>query len=119
MIDKIEVYVRNEEVVTGQTIIGRPMSDGLTTHYCTAKEALKTERVMPEADRLTLAVVYDFANAKELKVEVHDVTTFKGKLKASLKGIKTTPTIIIGKLRIEGEQSSELLKSKLESYFNK
>lgn len=118
MVDKIEVYIRNEEVVTGQAIIGRPMSDGVSMHYCTAKETLKTEKVMSEASRLALEVANEFAKEKGLNVEVYDVSTFKGKLKAILRGIKTTPAIIIGKARIEGEHSSELLKSKLKSHFN-
>jgi len=118
MVDKIEVYIRTEEVVTGQAIIGRPMSDGVTTHYCTSRETLKTEKITPEADKLVLEVVNEFADEKGLDVEVYDVSTFKGRFKASVKGVKTTPTIIIGKARIEGESNLELLKNKLKSCIN-
>jgi len=114
MVEKIEVYVRNEEVVTGQAVIGRPVAG----HWCTAKETLKAQKVMPEADRLTLKIVTEFAREKALRLEVYDVSIFKGKLKASLKGVKTTPTIIIGSRKIEGEHASGSLRSKLQSYLS-
>lgn len=117
MIGKIEVYIKTEEAVIGQAIIGRPISDGVTTHYCTVKESFKTEKVMSETDRMALEVVKEFANARGLSFEVYDVSTLKGKLTARLKGIKMTPAIIIGKVKIEGEYPSEVLRSKLESYF--
>jgi hypothetical protein len=98
MIDKVEVYVRNEEVVVGQTIIGRPIAD----HWCTAKDTLKTEKVMPETDRIALEVVNEIAREKGIKVEVFDVSSFRGNLKAKSMGVKKTPTVVIGKNKIEG-----------------
>jgi len=116
MIDKIEVYIKTEKIITGQRVT-EPISDGVMKHYCLSKKLLETEKVTPEADKLTLEVVNAFANEKGLDVEVCDMSTPKGKLKAMLKGIKTTPAIIIGELRIEGEHVSEPLKNKLEHYF--
>jgi hypothetical protein len=107
---KIEVYIRNKEVPVQRTFVRGP-----SDHPCLDKENLIYERIMPDVDRLTLEVVNNFAKEKGLQVEVCDVSTFKGKLKASVKGIDKTPTIIIGKSRIEGELASELLRSKLES----
>jgi len=109
--DKIEVYIRNEEVVTGRAIIGRPILD----HWCTAKETLKTEKVLPEADRMTLEVVNEFAKANGLSAEVYDVSSFKGKLKARLREVKITPTVIMGNQKIEGERTAESLKNMLKS----
>lgn len=117
MTGKIEVYIRNEEVVTGQAIVGRPISDGVTMHYCTATETLKTTKVTPEADRVALEIVNKFAQENGLHVEVHDVSSFKGKLKAKLRGVKTTPTIVVGNQKIEAEQTLESLKNVLESCF--
>ena len=108
MAGKIEVYIRNKEVPVQRTFVRGPPD-----HPCLDKESLIYERIMPDVDWLALEVVNDFAKEKDLQVEVCDVSTFKGKLKASLKGIDKTPTIIIGKSRIEGD--SELLRSKLES----
>jgi glutaredoxin len=113
MVDKIEVYVKNEEVIVDSAITGRPISDGLTTHYCTVRESLKTEKVMSEGDKVALEVVKKFAVEKGLKVDVYDISTFKGKLQASLKKVRRTPTIIIGKSRIESEDDLKQLESKL------
>jgi len=112
MIDKIEVYVRNEEVSV-QTVFVR----GPVDHPCLDKKTLETKRVMPETDRLALDVVNEFAKEKGLQVRVCDVSTVTGRLKARFKGVNKTPVVVIGKDRIEGEQASDL-KSKLESYFN-
>ncbi|MGB9740388.1 MAG: hypothetical protein ACP5IM_00385 [Candidatus Bathyarchaeia archaeon] len=98
MIDKVEVYVRSEEVVVGQTVIGRPIAD----HWCTAKDTLRTEKVSPEADRTALEVVNEVAKEKSVKVEVVDVSTLGGKLKAKRAGIKETPAIIISGNKIYG-----------------
>ncbi|NWG11467.1 hypothetical protein HXY33_06970, partial [Candidatus Bathyarchaeota archaeon] len=73
MIGKIEVYVKNEEVVIDDAYVGRPMGD----HWCTFKETLKTEKVMSEADRLALKVVNELAKERGLEVEVYDVSCFK------------------------------------------
>jgi 5,10-methylene-tetrahydrofolate dehydrogenase/methenyl tetrahydrofolate cyclohydrolase len=114
VINKIEVYVRKEKTLVGQ-YVSEPLSDGVMKHYCFSKKVLEYEKAMPEADKLALEVVNKFAEAKSLKVEVLDVSTLKGKLKASFKGIRKTPVVIVGRSRIEGEQTSKLLKSKLES----
>jgi hypothetical protein len=113
MVDKIEVYVKNKEVIVDSTMTGRPVSDGLTTHYCTMRETFKTEKVVSDTDKLALEVVEKFAAEKGLKVDVHDISTFKGKLQASLKNVTKTPTIIIGKNRIESEEDLRQLENKL------
>lgn len=112
MIDKIKVYVRNEEAPVGTGFVRGPPD-----HPCLDVNIVKTERVIPETDRLALEVVNEFAREKGLQVEVCDVSTLKGKLKASLRGINKTPVVLIGKGRIEGEHDLELLRTKLESYF--
>jgi hypothetical protein len=115
----IEVYIKTEQAIISQAVIGRPMSDGVTTHYCTVRETAKEEKAMSEADRLALEVMKDFADSKGARLEVCDVSTFRGKLRARLKGIKTTPAIVIGRARIEGDQVSKLSRSTLESCFEK
>ena len=111
----IEVYIRNEEVVTGQAVIGRPIGD----HWCTAKDTLKTQKVILEADRIALEVAREFAKENGLNVKVYDVSSFKGKIKADMRGVKITPTIIFGSQKIEGEQKLETLKTTLNSCISK
>ncbi|NWF86512.1 hypothetical protein HXY32_01655 [Candidatus Bathyarchaeota archaeon] len=109
MICKIEVYIRNEEVVTGDAYIGRPVAD----HWCTFKETLKTEKVISEVDRRALEIVNEIAKERGLKVEVFNVSSFRGKLKAKLKGITKMPTIIIDGRKIEGIPEKEQILSLL------
>jgi glutaredoxin len=105
MVSKIEVYIRNEEVVTGDAYIGRPVLD----HYCTFRETLKTEKVISEADKRTLEIVKEIAKERGLKFEVCNVSSFKGKVKAKSKGITQTPTIVVGEKKIEGTPDKEQL----------
>lgn len=102
MPSKILLFIKSEEVAVGQTFIGRPMSDGVQTHWCTFKETVKTERVIPDADAVVLNVVRKIANEKGLALEIIDVSSFKGKVKAKMKGIKKTPAIVLGKRKLEG-----------------
>jgi hypothetical protein len=117
VIDRIEVYVRSEKVITGQRIT-EPLSDGVVKHQCFSKKVLDTEKVMPEVDKQVLETVKEFAKERSLSVEVYDVSSYKGKLKTVLKGIKKTPTIVIGTSRIEGDFTPSVLKNKLDSCLN-
>lgn len=100
----VEIYVRYELVsntykergcehtATGQVDIHRP----------TSRLQFKSVRKLREADKKALDVVLGVAKEKEWKVKVCNLSTFTGKVKATFKGVKTTPTIIIGKHRITG-----------------
>jgi hypothetical protein len=111
MVDKIEVYIRSEEVITGEAVGGRVVAE----HGCTVIRGSKTDKVMSEADRTALEVASQFAHERGLQVAVCNLGTFAGRVKARQKGIKTTPTIVIGASRIEGELAPELLRTKMES----
>ena len=106
----IEVYVKNEEVLTQPAYIGRPIGD----HWCTFKETYKSEKVMSETDRAVLKVAEDIAKETGIELKVYDISSFKGKIKAMFKGVKRTPTIIIGKNKIEGPPEKEQLISLLK-----
>ncbi len=58
------------------------------------------------------------AEKKDFDVEVVDLSSFRGKLKAASAGVKATPTLIIEHERIE-KPNMEALKRKLESLFNR
>lgn len=122
MADKIKVYIRNEEVVTGEAVYGKVTAQhgaGTINPRISVVRGVKTEKVVPEADRTALAVVKRFTDDKGLQVEICSLGTFTGRLKARQKGVKMTPTIVIGKFRIEGELTPELLRSKLELAWKK
>lgn len=112
MIEKIEVYIRNAEVPVRAGFVRGPVD-----HPCLDANVVKIERVISEADRRALEVVNEFAREKDLQVEICDVETFRGRLKAGVKGVSKTPVVIVGQSRIEGEHSSAQLKSKLKQCF--
>jgi hypothetical protein len=70
---------------------------------------------MPESDESALKCAREVAASKGLRIEVCDIDTFGGKVKARMRGVRVTPTIIICNSRSEGESTLEQLKSKLES----
>jgi hypothetical protein len=110
MADKIEVYIKNEEVVTGRSYIGRPIAD----HWCTFKETVKMEKVLSEADRQTLEIVKEIAEKKNLSVMVYNVSHFTAKIRGKSKGVTKTPTIIIGDAKIEGVPDKEQILKLLQ-----
>jgi hypothetical protein len=65
-----------------------------------------------------LMATKDFADKYGLCVEVCDVATFTGKLKAFLKGVKSTLAILIRNSIIEGNFAQEVLQSRLECCLN-
>jgi len=100
MAKTIEVYITDKEVITSTSLEGRPRAAGGEVHYCSMKEISKTEKVTSEEDGVALKLVKELAAEKNLKFQVIDVSSSKEKLKARLKGVGTTPTIIVGKKRV-------------------
>jgi hypothetical protein len=114
MVNVISVFVRTEEATGEQLIIGRPMADGVNVHYCTARENVRTERILSEVNHQALKAVREFAASKNLRVRVYDVSRFKRQLKASLIEVKTTPAAVFGKAKFEGSDILVSLKRELE-----
>jgi glutaredoxin len=106
---KIEIFIRNDEVLLQPTQLGRPIEG----HYCTVHDTFKTERVVSETDKRALEIVEGFARERGLRVDVFDISTLRGKTRAYLKNVRRTPTIIIGESRIESEEDLKQLESKL------
>ncbi|MEM2102156.1 MAG: hypothetical protein QXM22_01420 [Candidatus Bathyarchaeia archaeon] len=108
----VEVYISSKEIVTQTSIEGRPLAAGGTVHYCTIKGLLatKTEKILSKEDETTLQLIQKIAIEKNLKVQIIDVAKFTGKIKAFLKRVKNTPTIIFEKNRIVGTPKTEELK---------
>ena len=82
---RIEVFVRNKEVLLQFTQLGRPLAD----HYCTAHDTFKTEKILTEDSKKVLEAAE--LKAKELNagIVIFDLSTFKGQLIARLKGVKS------------------------------
>lgn len=86
---KIEVFVKKEEVPIGRVIIGKPLSDGVTTHYCTVHETFKTEQILTEESKRALEEATKKAKELNAEVIIYNISTLKGKLTARLKGVKS------------------------------
>lgn len=86
---KIEVFIEQEEVITGQGIVGQPLSDGVTTHYCTVHDTYKTEQILTEESKKVLEEATEKAKEINAEVIVYNLSSLKGKLAAKVKGIKS------------------------------
>jgi len=113
---KIELYVRSaeqlqpstyeagitcEHTASGQVDLFRPQST-LEVH---------ASRTLLENDNRAFEIVHEIAKERNWKVQVCDVSSFTGKLKARLKGISQTPVVVIDDRRIEGVPKREQLMS--------
>jgi len=102
MVKTILVYVTKKEVVTGTSYVTCTGKQPPLGEFHQLHRAGKTEKVMPEEDESALKLAKELAVEKGLRVQVINVTSLKGRVSARLKGVKTTPTIILGKNRLSG-----------------
>jgi hypothetical protein len=123
MIDKIEVYVKIGKVIRGQYTT-EPISDQIHDGHAVfvefglssdSKSMLKYELAMSDADREALRIVKEFADKERLRIEVHDVTRLRERLKAARFRIGRTPVVVFCKKRFEGKLKPEHLASVLEA----
>lgn len=103
----IEVFFVNEEVPAS----GPTYSEAVSGHPCTGAVTYRTDQIMPEVDQQMLRMVLEIAQEKELVVKLYDVATWRGRLKAFLKGVKETPTVVVGDKRIVGAVTRNELES--------
>jgi len=109
----VEVYVKSirqfstetyrergcEHTATGQVDLFRPQN----------KLQFKRIRGLPDEEKEALKIVDEIAKEKGFEVKVHDLSTFMGKIKARIRGISRTPTVLIENNKIEGKISKEKL----------
>ena len=88
---KIEVFIKNEEVLLQSTQLGRPILD----HYCTAHDTFKTEKILTEDSKRALEEANEKAKELNAEIVIYNLSTFKGQLAAKLKGIKSPTWRII------------------------
>lgn len=118
MAKPIEVFVRSQKKLTGENVLvqvdpGHPctMEHGYgTAHTITCK----TKRVLLDEDRRVLDIAMVVAEGERLKIKIHDLSKFGGKLKAHLKRVQKTPTIILGDKRINGSITRESILTLLK-----
>lgn len=109
----IEVFVRNTEVPVGTFQTYEFSTPG---HPCTRKPitALISESVLPENHKQAIKIAERAAKGKKMELKIHNVSTRIGKVKAFLRGVRETPTIIVENRKISGEIAEKQLLSLLE-----
>jgi hypothetical protein len=118
MVKTIQVYIMNREVITQAGLEGRTLAAAVEarsrTHDCSIKEISKTEKIISEEDKAALKLVKELAVEKNLRFRVIDVASLRGKLRARLKGVRATPTIIVGNSRLTGVPKKEEFEALLK-----
>ena len=112
MADTIQVFVKNNEVITGQF---KTVEFSTPGHECTAKPITAPifESILPENHKQAIKIAEKVAKEKKMKLKVYNISSRIGKLKAQFKGVKETPTIIIKNQKITGEITKKNLLSLL------
>ncbi len=106
----IHVFVSNSVVISGHFQTVEFSTPG---HACTAKPitAPVYESVLPETHIHAIKIAEKIAKEKGMVLQVHNTSTRFGKLDAFLKGVKETPTVIIGNQKITGNITETALLS--------
>jgi len=115
MTPKIEIYIKTEKKLAGQ-YFSPPVSDGVMIHTCLSKKMLEYEKTLPQAEKQILEFMNNYCERKELPIEIIDLSTLKGNLKAKMKGITKTPTIAIDQEQIEAPANLDTLEQELEAH---
>jgi hypothetical protein len=89
---KVEVFVKKDEIILQPTQLGRPVAG----HYCTAHDTFKTEEILPEASKRVLDEAVERAKQLNAELVIYNLSTWKGKLAAKRRGVKS-PTWRIAK----------------------
>jgi hypothetical protein len=99
MAGTIWVYVKGEQKPTAENALVYAESG----HSCSgAKSALvyKKEHVLPESHKQMVNIARKLAEEKGMKLQICDVSSRTGSLRARLARVSKTPTMIVGNRRI-------------------
>jgi deoxycytidylate deaminase len=109
----IQVFVNNEKVPVRNFQTYEFTSPG---HECTRKLITVPifESVLPEIHEQVIKLAERVAEEKGMKLKVYNLSSRMGKVKAVLKGVKETPTIIVGNHKISEEITEKKLLYLLE-----
>jgi len=109
----IEVFIRNTKVPAGTFQTYEFSTPG---HQCTKKPIIAPilESVLPEKHKQAVEIAERVAKEKGMKLKICDLSTRMGKMRALLKGVKETPTIIIENHKISEEIAERQLLSLLK-----
>jgi hypothetical protein len=113
---KIELYIRTREHIQRDTEPTEHMKEAYT-HTILGWEdrmmATSIHRWLPENEAKARKLVEGFANRHNLELVIRDRARFWDDFRARLKGIKTTPIVILGKRKFGPEVTAEVLEGAL------
>jgi len=109
----IEIYVKNEKLVISLNSV-KPNYSMLSSKWDVIPwnvlpEFSYTISILPEEDRKALEIAQKVAQKTGVNLKVRDVNYFEGKILAYLKGVKKTPTVIVGNKKLEKIDEETLL----------
>jgi hypothetical protein len=110
----IEIYVKNEKLAIKINPV-KPNYSVLSSKWDiipwnVLPEFSYTISILPEEDRKALEIAKKVAEKTGAKLKVRDVNYFEGKIFAFFKGVRRTPTVIIGNKKIEKIEEETLLR---------
>jgi len=108
----IDIFVSNREVITGHF---KTVEFSTPGHPCTAKPIIApiSESVLPESHRQVIRIAKKVAREHGFKIKIYNTSSRLGKIKAFLKRVKKTPTVLINNQKFTGEITEEKLLSLL------
>lgn len=113
MVGTLQVFVRGEPKLAAENVL-RYVEAG---HPCSGTKSaitLKKEHVLPESHRQVISIASKLAEEKGMKLEVYDVSSRRGRLRALLAGVNETPAMIVGNQKVTENITEEKLLSILE-----
>lgn len=113
MAGTLQVYVRGEQKLAAENVLVYVE----TGHPCSGTKSvtkLKKEAILPESNRQVISIARKLAEEKGMKLQIYDVSSKEGRLRALLAGVNETPIIIVRNQRITENITEEKLLSVLE-----
>ena len=113
MVETLQVYVKGEQKLAAENAL----VFAETGHPCSGTKSattLRKEQVLPESHRQVINIARKVAEEKGMKLQIYDVSSKKGRLRALLASVNETPTMIVRNQRITENITGEKLLSILE-----
>ena len=112
---KIELFIHTKEHIQRDTPPTEHMKEIHTKAIGGYDEQLVTSihRWLPADEIKVKKIIEDFARSQHLELVIYDRYRFWDNMRAKFKGIKTTPTVILGKYRLTADITQDRLKEAL------
>ena len=110
------MYIRTREHIQRDTEPTEHMKEAYTRTILGWEDkmmATSIHRWLPESEAKVKTIVDNFAKRHDLKLIIYDRYRFWDNLRARLKGVRSTPAIILGRHKFGAEVTVEMLEATL------